>query len=332
MEEPESIELDSDNGDNDDDDDASVTDVAHPYFSAGGLQSWMDATDKTATGTGGDDASARSDIAPASVAAKLLPSAMDMQVACTVEDESASSGRLHGWRCDSCNFVSSGLSSTCELCSAERGDIPCTVSHSAQEREQRTSAGVDTCADTAAQDSDTWLEHARDDGGISIDLTGASDSPGVSGQMVASWPQRNDSAGTAAVASSEPKHQKKKKRRRVEIEVAPTEPVIPTVTVTSAMPARQQQPVRVSSSSSSSAALAALGTCYVQGCQAVATETCSGPVDCDWGGFKGGCDGRFCRDHITAKTDPFCCKSGHQCPKHQDKCVCCCCCECSCCC
>lgn len=258
MEEPESIELDSDNGDNDDDDDASVTDVAHPYFSAGGLQSWMDATDKTATGTGGDDASARSDIAPASVAAKLLPSAMDMQVACTVEDESASSGRLHGWRCDSCNFVSSGLSSTCELCSAERGDIPCTVSHSAQEREQRTSAGVDTCADTAAQDSDTWLEHARDDGGISIDLTGASDSPGVSGQMVASWPQRNDSAGTAAVASSEPKHQKKKKRRRVEIEVAPTEPVIPTVTVTSAMPARQQQPVRVSSSSSSSAALAAL--------------------------------------------------------------------------
>jgi hypothetical protein len=102
VEEPESIELDSDNGDNDDDDDdASVTDVAHPYFSAGGLQSWMDATDKTATGTGGDDASARSDIAPASVAAKLLPSAMDMQVACTVEDESASSGRLHGWRCDS---------------------------------------------------------------------------------------------------------------------------------------------------------------------------------------------------------------------------------------
>ena len=281
VEEPDSIELDSDveyyDGDNEDASattdaqypaamqvagDAAVTDVAHPYFPAGGSQSWMDVTDTLATGTDGNDADASSniDIAPASVAAKLLPSAMDMQVACTVENESASSGRLYGWRCDSCNFVSSGLSSTCELCSAERGNLPCEVAHSAEAREQHSSAGCDTYANAAAQDSNnTWLEHARDDGGISIDLTGASDSPGVSGELVVSRSQRNDSAGTSAVTSSEPKHQKKQKRRRVEIEVALTEPsVIPTATATSVM-SHRQQPVWVSSGSSS-AALVALGS------------------------------------------------------------------------
>ena len=60
----------------------------------------------------------------AAAAVQLLPSAMTMEVARIVEGESASNGRLLGWRCDSCNFLSGGLSATCELCSAPRGSIP----------------------------------------------------------------------------------------------------------------------------------------------------------------------------------------------------------------
>ena len=45
------------------------------------------------------------------------------------EGQITSSGRQHSWQCVSCNFVNAGLTSVCELCSAKRDNLPCTVLH-----------------------------------------------------------------------------------------------------------------------------------------------------------------------------------------------------------
>jgi hypothetical protein len=273
VDEPDSVELDSDL-DHDDEPDCDAGDISPCASPAEDLEPSTDAATDHSAGVFSAEhmdaspaAAASAGDAAAAAAVQLLPSAMTMAVARIVEDESASSGRLLGWRCDSCNFLSGGLSATCELCSAPRGSIPSVsplavestvaVGGEASPAEQRDRAAR---AQADGSHANRRPKHARgdDSGGVSIDLTG--DSPTVAAQddddsqpfspLLSARPTQQQQqqsmrqalaprplhAGGESAASGKPKRQKRK-RQRIEIEAVPSQPpqqasMMPGVVVT----------------------------------------------------------------------------------------------------